>query len=271
MESKKSLDFVLSNRASSKSPLATSATGHHRRRAHFCVGLLQLGPFEVQAMSDDEITKSSASSGAEPNSKPTSPPWVQIVLALISLSGIIVVGILNYEKPNPKPSQQPIQYTTISPQFNNDNRPIINNEINNYLPNYQVPNKENNNDNIATNCFDMYKNWSGIKPNKEQLADALILNSWWNRISCVQMIVNAGVDINAYNFINSDKIYRGPALYTAIESNNWDTALYLLAKGADPNLPYRSSSGTRFYALELARFNRAPDDVINAIKSHGGK
>jgi hypothetical protein len=74
-------------------------------------------------------------------------------------------------------------------------------------------------------------------------------------------------NVNGYG---STDFSKGPALHIALTQKRWNIALLLLDKGADPNQYYDMLTGpTR--ALEISIGNRAPTNVIQAIKDHGGK
>jgi hypothetical protein len=189
-----------------------------------------------------------------------STPSLQIVLALIAVSGVIgaaLIANLGKESNNKVVEpQSPVQVT-------NNNSNVVNLPVSPPA----APATTQNQSSIPPilYCLDdpAVSQVKDITSSMLQLA--LEQRVMYGYVECVKILIDSGADING-------SVLQVPILYEAIHQRKWPMVKLLLEKGADPNLHFYSKTEKR-HVLPLfeARIAQAPDDVVNSIKGKGGR
>lgn len=111
------------------------------------------------------------------------------------------------------------------------------------------------------------------RPNATQLDGSLLDLVAAGNLACAQKLLEAGANINAYRSSQTPSFGDGPPLHLALNQKHWEVALFLLSKGADPNLPtsYSDDSAGPSTALDMALGSSAPEYVVQALKEKGAR
>jgi len=112
------------------------------------------------------------------------------------------------------------------------------------------------------------------QPTQDSLDGSLLDLVAAGNLKCVQRLLDAKANINAYRSSPHPSFLDGPPLHLALDQRQWTVALFLLSKGADPNLPTSyvdDSTGVPYGALDVAYASGAPPNVISDLKEKGAK
>ncbi|MDF0676416.1 MAG: hypothetical protein P0120_19100 [Nitrospira sp.] len=108
-----------------------------------------------------------------------------------------------------------------------------------------------------------------VKPDQSQLLNGLLDMTFGGETGCVQVLLNAGADINGYRFPRKGNFLDGPALHLFLRQRQWSIALMLLESGANPNL-LTSSAGTSAHDEACGSLG-VPEYVMQALRDKGAK
>ena len=111
-------------------------------------------------------------------------------------------------------------------------------------------------------------NAAATRPDSRILNNALLDMTRKGEQGCVQSLLAAGANIDAYRFPKQNDAFDafdGPPLHLALGLRHWSTARFLLDSGAKPNL----TTSDDYTALDLATILHAPQDLIDDLKARG--